>query len=432
MHRILAIGAAMVLALAVSGEAVAWSWPADGAVVRPFAFGADAYAAGQHRGIDVAGPDGSAVKAPAAGVVTFAGSLPTYGRGVTILTADGYAVTLVHLGAIDVAKDATVGEGDTVGTMGVERHARAGWAERPSRDPTGVRRGGIRRSTRAAPAERGTGARSVPDPGGGTGAGFRAGTRRGSPALAAGTLADDGACPGATDAERRRNSGCGVGPGRVGGILGDISGVVAGEAAQAAVPPVQQASPQAGVTIADSGAATVAPAAEDTAGPPGLEVPATSSAPFHVGATAHRSGAASTTHPASAATPTLAGTLTHQAVGRRMHVVRPSPTGPEIVAPVGREARHVSEAPGPARTTPARSVPPERADRGSSVTHAVVRDRPVTLVTDATPSAPRPRQTQRGAPRTIRGRRRRRHPRVGREHRAPRPSRSGGGTTRRP
>ena len=118
MHRFLAIGLVATLALALCGEAAAWSWPADGAVVRPFALGADAYAGGQHRGIDVAGPDGSSVRAPASGVVTFAGSLPTYGRGVTILTSDGYAVTLVHLGEIGVAKGDTVGEGASVGTMG--------------------------------------------------------------------------------------------------------------------------------------------------------------------------------------------------------------------------------------------------------------------------------------------------------------------------
>ena len=118
MHRFLAIGLVATLALALCGEAAAWSWPADGAVVRPFALGADAYAGGQHRGIDVAGPDGRAVRAPASGVVTFAGSLPTYGRGVTILTSDGYAVTLVHLGSIGVAKGDAVSEGATVGTMG--------------------------------------------------------------------------------------------------------------------------------------------------------------------------------------------------------------------------------------------------------------------------------------------------------------------------
>jgi hypothetical protein len=118
VHRFLAIGVAVSLALALCGEAGAWSWPADGAVLRPFTLGADVYAGGQHRGIDVAGPEGSDVRAPAAGVVTFAGSLPTYGHGVTILTADGYSVTLVHLGAIGVSKGDSVGEGAAVGTMG--------------------------------------------------------------------------------------------------------------------------------------------------------------------------------------------------------------------------------------------------------------------------------------------------------------------------
>ena len=118
MHRILALGAVSLLAAVICADAAAWSWPADGAVLQPFTLGGDAYAAGQHRGIDVAGPDGSDVRAPAAGVVTFAGSLPTYGRGVTILTSDGYAVTLVHLGAIDVATGATVAEGAPIGAIG--------------------------------------------------------------------------------------------------------------------------------------------------------------------------------------------------------------------------------------------------------------------------------------------------------------------------
>ncbi len=118
MHRFLVTGVAAALALTVCGRAAAWSWPADGAVLRPFALGADTYAGGQHRGIDVAGADGSQIRAPAAGLVTFAGSLPTYGRGVTILTGDGYSVTLVHLGAVGVSKGETVAEGAPVGAMG--------------------------------------------------------------------------------------------------------------------------------------------------------------------------------------------------------------------------------------------------------------------------------------------------------------------------
>ncbi len=81
MHRLLLFAVVGLAALVVSGTAAAWSWPADGDVLRPFALGGDAYAAGQHRGVDIAGPEGSPVRAPAAGTVSFAGSLPAYGKG---------------------------------------------------------------------------------------------------------------------------------------------------------------------------------------------------------------------------------------------------------------------------------------------------------------------------------------------------------------
>ena len=118
MHRLLLLGATSLLALALSGPAAAWSWPADGDVLRPFTLGSNAYAAGQHRGIDVAGADGSSIRAPASGTVSFAGSLPTHGRSLTILTSDGYAVTLVHLGSIEVGKGDAVTEGSSVATIG--------------------------------------------------------------------------------------------------------------------------------------------------------------------------------------------------------------------------------------------------------------------------------------------------------------------------
>jgi Peptidase family M23 len=118
VHRLLVIGVAALAALTFCGSGSAWTWPADGEVLRPFGMGPDPYAGGQHRGIDVAGADGSTIRAPAAGTVTFAGTLPTHGRGVTIQTEDGYAVTLVHLGTLGVAKGAVVAEGDPVGTMG--------------------------------------------------------------------------------------------------------------------------------------------------------------------------------------------------------------------------------------------------------------------------------------------------------------------------
>jgi hypothetical protein len=100
--------------------AYAWSWPVDGPVLQPFAYDeSHPYAAGQHRGIDIgAEAAGEQVVAPAAGVVTFAGSVPTSGECVTIETPDGYSATLTHLGSILVAKGASVAEGSPVGTIG--------------------------------------------------------------------------------------------------------------------------------------------------------------------------------------------------------------------------------------------------------------------------------------------------------------------------
>ncbi|MDP9285042.1 MAG: M23 family metallopeptidase, partial [Actinomycetota bacterium] len=110
---------AALAALVVVPSAGAWTWPTGGAVVQVFGFDpAHPYAAGQHRGIDVAGEPGSTVLAPAAGTVTFAGMVPSSGKSVTIETADGYAVTLTHLGSLAVARGATVAEGDGAGTVG--------------------------------------------------------------------------------------------------------------------------------------------------------------------------------------------------------------------------------------------------------------------------------------------------------------------------
>jgi hypothetical protein len=98
--------------------ALAWTWPVDGPVLRQFTFGGDPYAGGQHRGIDIGAPSGTAVRAPASGRVSFAGTVPGGGRTLTIETADGFSVTLVHLGTIGAARGAGVGEGDAVGTVG--------------------------------------------------------------------------------------------------------------------------------------------------------------------------------------------------------------------------------------------------------------------------------------------------------------------------
>src|SRR5688572_565614 len=118
MRRTFSVAIVAIAFLAIAPAAAGWVWPTDGEVLRPFAVGAATYAAGQHRGIDVAASVGDPVRAPAAGAVSFAGAVPGGGRAVTIQTADGYAVTLLQLGAVTVARGSTVAEGAVVGAVG--------------------------------------------------------------------------------------------------------------------------------------------------------------------------------------------------------------------------------------------------------------------------------------------------------------------------
>src|SRR5918994_2344172 len=116
--RRLVVVSSVLLALLLPGAAHAWSWPVDGPVLRPFAFGSDPYAGGQHRGIDIGAGVGSRVAAPVGGVVSFVGSVPNGGRAITIRTDDGYAVTLLQLGDTAVARGGKVSEGETLGAVG--------------------------------------------------------------------------------------------------------------------------------------------------------------------------------------------------------------------------------------------------------------------------------------------------------------------------
>ena len=115
--RLLAL--VVLLFLLVAPVAGAWTWPVRGPVLETFSFDpAHPYAAGQHRGIAIGADTGAAVRAPAAGSVTFAGTVPTSGKTLTIDTDGGLAVTLTHLGSLAVARGEAVDEGAVVGTVG--------------------------------------------------------------------------------------------------------------------------------------------------------------------------------------------------------------------------------------------------------------------------------------------------------------------------
>ena len=96
-----------------------WTWPVSGEVITPYRFGGDPYAAGQHRGIDIAASDGAPVVAAASGEVRFAGMVGSSGLTISIRTADGrYDTSYLHLSSASVGEGEQVAAGQRVGAVG--------------------------------------------------------------------------------------------------------------------------------------------------------------------------------------------------------------------------------------------------------------------------------------------------------------------------
>lgn len=115
---IAALAVTVFLAAAPAARAE-WVWPVRGEVITPYRNGADPYAAGQHRGIDIAAPIGTPVVAASGGEVRFAGTAGSSGLTVSIRTADGVLDTsYLHLSATAVKKGDRVSTGDRIGAVG--------------------------------------------------------------------------------------------------------------------------------------------------------------------------------------------------------------------------------------------------------------------------------------------------------------------------
>jgi murein DD-endopeptidase MepM/ murein hydrolase activator NlpD len=101
---------------ATDPPAGSWVWPVSGRVVRGYEPPPSPYASG-HRGIDIEAAFGTPVRAPAAGIVTFAG--PVVGSlYVTIDHGDGYRSTSAFLSQILVHHGDTVAAGDVIALSG--------------------------------------------------------------------------------------------------------------------------------------------------------------------------------------------------------------------------------------------------------------------------------------------------------------------------
>lgn len=108
--------------LAVPPDALAagdWRWPVRGEVITPYRNGGDPYAAGQHRGIDVAAPVGTPVSAATAGTIEYAGGVGSAGLTVSQRTADGdHRLSYLHLSDVAVRRGDAVAAGERLGEVG--------------------------------------------------------------------------------------------------------------------------------------------------------------------------------------------------------------------------------------------------------------------------------------------------------------------------
>ncbi len=122
MRVSVAVAVAAVACLSVASRAAARGWerPVEGAVLRAFAVGADRFAAGQHRGVDLAAPPGAPVRAACDGRVSFAGRVPGGGRTVSV-RCGRFVATHQQLGAIAVRRGRVVIAGARIGTVGRAR-----------------------------------------------------------------------------------------------------------------------------------------------------------------------------------------------------------------------------------------------------------------------------------------------------------------------
>lgn len=106
--------------------AAAFTWPVTGRISGRFGNARmyNGQVGSGHSGMDIAVPTGTPVKAPAAGVVTFA-ARDLYLTGGTVVLDHGFGVSsnFLHLSRIDVAVGDRIAQGEVIGAVGATGRA---------------------------------------------------------------------------------------------------------------------------------------------------------------------------------------------------------------------------------------------------------------------------------------------------------------------
>ena len=105
-----------ILATSPARASGSWIWPVTGPVIRGFEPPSSPFGSG-HRGIDIAAPVGTLVRAPAPGVVSFAGNVGGH-LFVTINHGGGLLSTCSFLSGLLVRKGDTVAAGQGIALSG--------------------------------------------------------------------------------------------------------------------------------------------------------------------------------------------------------------------------------------------------------------------------------------------------------------------------